>query len=179
MPWRGAPGGPKPWSANRGYRAHKAHFLLPCIEQAKSTSGTLLVINMIMWCLSSFNWGLLTGFWVYRTGSYFSSTKGQSYKQSILFGTISCSLAVHADQRRAPHVFILWAEPPPKVWSMSSYEDIGVHTATSSPRAPCIVMQHAILRYFEQWGLMSPTSREVAQAIAMVFQLARKTVDHH
>ena len=24
--------------------------------------------------------------------------KGQSYKQSILFGTISCSLAVHADQ---------------------------------------------------------------------------------
>ena len=27
--------------------------------------------------------------------------KGQSYKQSIIFGTISCSLAVHADQSRA------------------------------------------------------------------------------
>ena len=74
MPWRGAPGGPKPWSADRGYGAHRAHFLLSCIEQAKSTSGTLLVINMFMWCLSSFNRGLLTGFWVYRTRSYFPST---------------------------------------------------------------------------------------------------------
>ena len=53
IPWRGAPGGPKPWLADRGYGAHRAHFLLPCIEQAKSTSGTLLVINMFMWCLSS------------------------------------------------------------------------------------------------------------------------------
>ena len=32
--------------------------------------------------------------------------KGQGYKQSIIFGTISCSLAVHADQRHAPHVFL-------------------------------------------------------------------------
>jgi len=51
--------------------------------------------------------------------------KGQSYKQSILFGTISCSLAVHADQHRAPHVFILWAEPPLMVRPMSTYEGIG------------------------------------------------------
>ena len=48
MPWRGAPGGPKPWLADLGYGAHRAHFLLLCIEQAKSTSGTLLVINMFM-----------------------------------------------------------------------------------------------------------------------------------
>ena len=34
--------------------------------------------------------------------------KRQSYKQSILFGTISCSPAVHADQHCAPHVFISW-----------------------------------------------------------------------
>ena len=74
MPRRGAPSGPKPRSADWGYGAHRAHFLLPCIEQAKSTSGTLLVINMFMWCLSSFNRGLLMGFWVYRTGSYFPST---------------------------------------------------------------------------------------------------------
>ena len=75
MPWRGAPGGPKPWSADRGYGAHRAHFLLPYIERAKSTSGTLLVINMFMWCLSSFNRGLLTGVWVYRTGSDLPSTR--------------------------------------------------------------------------------------------------------
>ena len=76
MSWRGGPGGPKPWLADQGYGAHRAHFLLPCIEQAKSTSGTLLVINMFMWCLSSFNRWMLTGFWVYRTGSYFLSTEG-------------------------------------------------------------------------------------------------------
>jgi len=54
MPWRGAPSEPKPWSADRGYGAHRAHFLLPCIEQVKSTSETLLVINIFMWCLYSF-----------------------------------------------------------------------------------------------------------------------------
>ena len=75
MPWRGAPGGPKPWSTDLGYGGHRAHFLLPCFEQAKSTSGALLVINMFMWCLSSFNRGVLIDFWVYRTGSYFPSTK--------------------------------------------------------------------------------------------------------
>ena len=64
--------------------------------------------------------------------------KGQSYKQSILFGTISYSLAVHADQHRAPRVFILWAEPPLMVLPMSTHEGIGVYTPTASPRAPCI-----------------------------------------
>jgi len=54
--------------------------------------------------------------------------KGQSYKQSILFGTISCSLAVHVDQHRTPHVFILWAEPPLMVRPMSTHEGIGVYT---------------------------------------------------
>ena len=58
--------------------------------------------------------------------------KGQSYKQSILFGTISCSFAVHADQRRAPHVFILWAEPPLMVRPMSTHEGIRVYTPTAS-----------------------------------------------
>jgi len=75
MPWRWALGGPKPWSVDQGYGAHMAHFLLPCIEQTKSTSATLLVINMFMWCLSSFNRGLLTGFWVYRTRYSFPSTR--------------------------------------------------------------------------------------------------------
>ena len=56
--------------------------------------------------------------------------KGQSYKQSILFGTISCSLAVHADQHRAPHVFILWAESSVIVRPMSTHEGIGVYTPT-------------------------------------------------
>jgi len=74
MPRRGAPSGPKPRSVDLGYGAHRAHFILPCIEQAKSTSGTLLVLNMFMWCLSSFNRGLLMGFWVYRIWSYFPST---------------------------------------------------------------------------------------------------------
>jgi len=31
-PMEGAPGGPKPWSADRGYGVHRAHFLLPYIE---------------------------------------------------------------------------------------------------------------------------------------------------
>ena len=44
----GAPGGPKPWLTDLGYGAHRAYFLLPCIEQAKSTSGTLFVMNMFM-----------------------------------------------------------------------------------------------------------------------------------
>ena len=58
--------------------------------------------------------------------------KGQSYKLTIIFGTISCSLAVHVDQRHAPHVFILWAEPPLMVWRISAYEGIGVYTPTAS-----------------------------------------------
>ena len=33
--------------------------------------------------------------------------KGQSYKQSILFGTISCSLAVHADQSCAARLYLV------------------------------------------------------------------------
>ena len=59
------------------------------------------------------------------------TVKGQSYKQSIIFGTISCCLAVHADQRRAPYVFILWTKPPLMVWPMSTHEGIGVHTPTT------------------------------------------------
>jgi len=58
--------------------------------------------------------------------------KEQSYKQSILFGTISCNLAVHADQRRAPHVFILWVVPPLMVRPMSTNEGIGVYTHTTT-----------------------------------------------
>jgi len=60
--------------------------------------------------------------------------KGQSYKQSILFGTISCNFAVHADQRRAPHVFILWAELPLMVRPMLTHKGIGVYTPTASAR---------------------------------------------
>ena len=56
--------------------------------------------------------------------------KGQSYKQSILFGTIFCNLTMHVDQRRAPHVFISWAEPPLMVRPMSAHEGIGVYTPT-------------------------------------------------
>jgi len=62
--------------------------------------------------------------------------KGQSYKQSILFGTISYSLAVHADQHRALRVFILWAEPPLMVRSMSTHEGIGVYTPTETITTP-------------------------------------------
>ena len=57
--------------------------------------------------------------------------KGQSYKQSILFGTISCSLAVYADQRRASYVFILCAKPPLMVRPVSTHEGIGVYTPTA------------------------------------------------
>jgi len=63
--------------------------------------------------------------------------KGQSYKQSILFGTISCSLAVHVDQHRTPHVFILWAEPPLMVRPMSTHEGIGIYTPTVNELESC------------------------------------------
>jgi len=76
--------------------------------------------------------------------------KGHSYKQGILFGTISCCLVVHADQRHASHFFILWAGPSLMVWPMLTHEGIGVYTPTASLRAPCIVMRHAILSFFDQ-----------------------------
>ena len=44
---------------------------------------------------------------------------------------------MHADQRRAPHVFILWAEPPLMVRPISAHEGIGVYTPTISI---CIVI---------------------------------------
>ena len=56
--------------------------------------------------------------------------KRHSYKQSILFGTIFFSLTVYADQCRAPHIFILWAEPLLMVRSMSTHEGIRVYTPT-------------------------------------------------
>jgi len=37
---------------------------------------------------------------------------------------------VHANQRRAPHVFILWAKPPLMVRPISAREGIGVYTPT-------------------------------------------------
>ena len=61
--------------------------------------------------------------------------KGQSYKQSILFGTITYSLAVHADQRRAPHVFILWTELLLMVRPISTHEAIRVYTPTPANQA--------------------------------------------
>jgi len=99
MPWRGAPGGPKPQSVDLGYGAHRAHFLLPCIEQSKSTSGTLLVINMFMWCLSSFNRGLLMGFWGYTTWSYFPST---AYLDVLLILSISTCMWIILQTIRTP-----------------------------------------------------------------------------
>jgi len=57
--------------------------------------------------------------------------KGQSYIYNIIFGTISfCSLAVHANQRCAPHVFVLWAEPPTMVRPISTHEVIEIYTPT-------------------------------------------------
>ena len=40
---------------------------------------------------------------------------------------------MHADQRRAPHVFILWAQPPLMVRPMSTHEGIEVYTPTVTP----------------------------------------------
>ena len=37
---------------------------------------------------------------------------------------------MHANQRRAPHVFILWPGPPPMVWPISNHEGIEVYTLT-------------------------------------------------
>ena len=62
--------------------------------------------------------------------------EGQSYKQSILFGTISYNLVVHADQRRAPHIFILWVEPPLMVRPYRSIR-IQVYTPQSAPAMLC------------------------------------------
>ena len=48
---------------------------------------------------------------------------------------------------------------------MSTHEGIGVYTSTASPWAPCIVMQHAVLSFFDQWGLTSSTSRKVTRTV--------------
>ena len=55
---------------------------------------------------------------------------------------------------------LTWGKCISQMFSCLFYEGIGVYTLTASPRAPCIVMRHAILSFFDQWGLTSPTSKE-------------------
>jgi len=50
-------------------------------------------------------------------------------------------------------------------WPKSSRKGIGVYTPTASPQAPRIVMQHAILNFFDQQDLTYLTTRKVARTI--------------
>jgi hypothetical protein len=71
----------------------------------------------------------------------------EGYKQNSLFGTITissttCNLMIYA--------LILRAGPPQMVRPMYHLVVPGVYTPTASPRAPCILMRHAVLTFSEQ-----------------------------
>ena len=57
----------------------------------------------------------------------------------------------------------------------SSRKGIGVYTPTATPRAPCMVMQHAVLCFSDQQDLTSLTTRKIAQILATVFWPILKT----
>ena len=63
---------------------------------------------------------------------------------------------------------------------MSSHEGIGNYTPTASPQALCIMLRCLeLLRLARLESLLSSTSRNVAQAVVIVFWPVWMTVDHH
>jgi hypothetical protein len=73
----------------------------------------------------------------------------------------ACS-ARFAEQFGDPHGPFWQVGPPCLVWPMWSHEGIRVYTPTASPWAPCILKQHAVLTFFDQWGLKSRSTRPEA-----------------
>jgi hypothetical protein len=71
----------------------------------------------------------------------------EGYKQNSLFVTITisstaCNLVMYA--------LILWGGPPQTVRPMYHLVVPGVYTPTASPRAPYILIRHAVLTFSEQ-----------------------------
>jgi hypothetical protein len=68
---------------------------------------------------------------------------------------VSACSALFTEQFGDPRGAFWWVGPPHPAWPMCSHEGIWVYTPTASPRAPCILKQHAILTFSDQWGLKS------------------------